>query len=82
MGAASAELKRALASIKDLGPDQARSLPPEFYASEEFLELEKEEIFRKEWVCLGRVAEIPKRGDYFATQLLDEPLIVVRGQDD
>ena len=36
----------------------------------------------KEWVCLGRVAEIPKRGDYFATQLLDEPLIVVRGQDD
>ena len=82
MGAASAELKRALASIKDLGPDQARSLPPEFYASEDFLELEKEEIFRKEWVCLGRVAEIPKRGDYFATQLLDEPLIVVRGQDD
>ena len=81
MGAASADLRKALAGIIELGPDQAKSLPPEFYSSEEFLELEKEEIFRKEWVCVGRVAEIPGRGDYFTTQLLDEPLIVVRGQD-
>ncbi len=81
MGAASAGLKNALAGIIELGPDQARSLPPEFYSSEEFFELEKEEIFRKEWICVGRVAEIPERGDYFTTQLLDEPLIVARGQD-
>ncbi len=82
MGSISAELKEALANIIDLGPGQATTLPPEFYTSESFVELEKEEIFRKEWVCLGRVAEIPKRGDYFTTQLLDEPLIIARGQDD
>ena len=76
------EILEALAEIRDLDAGQARSLPAGFYASEAFLELEKEEIFRKEWVCLGRVAEIPKRGDYFATQLLDEPLVIVRGQDD
>ena len=76
------EILEALAEIRDLDESQARSLPAGFYASEAFLELEKEEIFRKEWICLGRVAEIPKRGDYFTTQLLDEPLIVARGEDD
>ncbi len=76
------EILEALAAIRDLDESQARSLPAGFYASEAFLELEKEEIFRKEWVCLGRVDEVAKRGDFYATQLLDEPLIVVRGQDD
>jgi choline monooxygenase len=57
-------------------------MPNEFYTSEEFLEYEREEIFRKEWICLGRVDEIPNPGDYFTTELIDEPLLVVRGQDD
>ncbi len=82
MTATTTEVMQALAGIRNLGPAQARSLPPEIYTSEAFLELEKEEIFRKEWVCLGRAAEISKRGDYFTTQLLDEPLIVAHGQDD
>ena len=72
----------ALAGIRNLDESHARSLPAGFYSSEAFLELEKEEIFRKEWICLGRIDEISNRGDYFSTQLLDEPLIVVRGQDD
>ena len=76
------EVLEALAEIRDLDESQARSLPAGFYASEEFLELEKEEIFRKEWVCVGRVDEVSKKGDYYTTQLLDEPLIVARGQDD
>ena len=71
----------SLAGIRDLDENHARSLPAGFYSSEAFLELEKEEIFRKEWICLGRVDQVAKRGDYFVTQLLDEPLIVVRGQD-
>ena len=75
------EVLDALAGIKDSESSQARSLPTGFYTSEEYLDLEKEEIFRKEWICLGRVAEIPKPGDYFATELIDEPLIVTRGQD-
>ena len=75
------EVLEALVGIRDLDASQAQSIPTGFYTSEEYLKLEEDEIFRKEWVCLGRVAEIPKRGDYFATQLLDEPLIVARGQD-
>ncbi len=72
----------ALADIKGLGENKARTLPAGFYASDAYLEYEKEEIFRKEWICLGVVDEVRNRGDYFTTQLLDEPLIVVRGNDD
>ena len=74
-------LREALAEIRDFGAGQTLTLPPACYTSEAFLELEKEEIFRKEWICLGRVEEVPKPGDYFTTELIDEPLIVVRGQD-
>ena len=75
------EILQALSEIRDLDASQAHTLPAGFYASEAFLELEKEEIFRKEWVCLGRVDEVSKPGDYFTIELIDEPLVVVRGQD-
>ena len=75
------ELLATLAEIKDMNASEARTLPPAFYTSEEFLELEKKEIFLKEWLCLGRVGEVPNPGDYFAIQILDEPLLVARGHD-
>ena len=53
------EIREALAELKTMDADQSRSMSTEFYSSEAFLEFEKEEIFRKEWICLGRVDEIP-----------------------
>jgi hypothetical protein len=44
----------ALADIRDLDVSQARTLPAGFYSSEAFLEIEKEEIFRKEWLFMVR----------------------------
>ena len=48
---------------------EASTLPPGAYTSEALLALELEEIFAKEWICLGRVEEIPQSGDYFATRI-------------
>ena len=59
----------------------ARSMPVEFYTSPEFLEYEKEYLFRRQWACLGRVEELPTPGDYFTTELVGEPLLVVRTDD-
>ena len=81
MGKTIAAIEQALSEIRGHGFDRSRTMPNEFYTSEEFLEYEREEIFRKEWICLGRVDEIPNPGDYFTTELIDEPLLVVRGQD-
>ena len=45
-----------------LDHDQALSMPPEFYTSEEFFEVEQTQLFHGEWVCLGRTEQIPKVG--------------------
>lgn len=61
-------------------PD-SHGLAPSCYHSPEFHALEVEHIFRKQWLCVGRVDEIPDTGDFFTVEVLDEPLIVVRDQE-
>ena len=70
-----------LAELATLDVEQARTMPTTFYNNQELLEIEKEKVFRQQWACLGHVGEIPNPGDYFATELVDEQLLVVRGED-
>jgi len=70
-----------LRKLRGLSKAQARGMPPGFYTSPEYLEFEKEKLFRKEWICVGHAGEIPKVGDYFTTELIDEQLLVIRGSD-
>ena len=70
-----------LGAIARTDASQARTMPPAFYTSPEFHALENEELFRKEWICLGHVGEVPNPGDYFTTELAGEQLIVARAQD-
>lgn len=58
------------------------SLPPPFYTSTDWLAYESEHLLQDEWLCLGRVDEVAKAGDFFTADVLGEPLIVVRGHDD
>jgi phenylpropionate dioxygenase-like ring-hydroxylating dioxygenase large terminal subunit len=59
---------------------EAYTLPPECYTSSKFFELEVEKIFLKEWLCVGRIDQIPNPGDYFSLVLLGEPLVVTRDE--
>lgn len=59
---------------------RARALPGRFYLSEEFARLEEERLFANGWVAIGRVDELGAPGDYFATEVGKEPLLVVRDQ--
>jgi len=61
---------------------ESLALPPECYASDEWFNFERGAIFDREWVALGHVGNVVERGDYFSIEILGEPLIVVRGQDD
>lgn len=74
-------IREALKALSMLPESAARTMPPAYYTSEKFLAFEREEIFRKEWVCLGHVAEISKLGDFFTTEVVGEQLLVVRGED-
>jgi phenylpropionate dioxygenase-like ring-hydroxylating dioxygenase large terminal subunit len=59
----------------------ASTLPPVLYTSGEVLELEKEVLFGKEWLCVGRAERIANVGDWFTVTIMGEPLIVARDKE-
>lgn len=64
------------------GPlDGARTLPAAAFTNAEVYQREVDRLFGREWLCAGRVDQIPETGDYFCLDLLDEKLVVVRGSD-
>ena len=58
--------------------DQAESLPPACYVDQEFFEFEKEALFFKEWLCVGRESWVKEPGDYFTAKHVGEPLVITR----
>lgn len=56
----------------------AKTAPANWYTSTEVLLRERERIFAREWVCVGREEQIEKPGDYFVATVADESLIVTR----
>jgi choline monooxygenase len=72
------QIRAELASLIHIPRHQARAMSAGYYTSPDFLDLEREELFRKQWICVGHVGEVPRPGDYFTTELMDEPLLVIR----
>lgn len=56
----------------------ASTLPPVLYTSEEVLAFERDAVFAKEWLCVGRADRITEPGDWFTVTIVGEPLVVLR----
>src|SRR5580698_2306368 len=52
--------------------------------SPEFFELEREAIFKRAWLNVGRVEQLPRKGSYYTKDLsvAHTSIVVVRGTDD
>ena len=74
-------IKGALRKNAEASYDRALSMPGIFYTSPEFLELERAHLFSREWICLGRTEELEKPGDYLTATILEEPILLIRGDD-
>jgi Rieske 2Fe-2S family protein len=72
------ELFKSLGESR-LPVNRARHVPGCVYTSPDIFELEKEKIFLKDWLCIGRAEEIENQGDYMTLRILDESVLVVRG---
>lgn len=59
----------------------AATLPPVLYTSEEVLAFERDALFAKEWLCVGRAERIPNPGDWFTVTIAGEPLVVLRDKE-
>lgn len=60
---------------------QARAMPPSVYTSEAFLQRELEDVFAKDWVCVGRSSSLANAGDYVTYELAGQPIFVIRDKD-
>ena len=57
------------------------TLPREAYVAPEHFAAERERIFAREWVLVGRAESVPNAGDVLDVSVLGEALIIVRGDD-
>jgi len=60
---------------------RAWTLPATLYFDPEIYAIEKETIFGQTWQVVGHRDQVAKPGDYFTTELIGEPLLIVRGAD-
>lgn len=59
----------------------ARTLPGEYFTAPEHFALERDRIFAREWLCVGREVELPQAGDFRVVDVAGDSLILVRGHD-
>lgn len=64
-------------------PEIARAwtLPAQLYTHPAVFAAEKERIFSRTWQVVGHGSQVSNPGDYFTTDLIGEPLLLVRGGD-
>lgn len=57
------------------------TLPRPYFVSNEVFAEEREKIFHRRWLCVGRAESIPRACDYFLCSLGSESVIVLRDAD-
>lgn len=51
------------------------------YTSAEVFALEMEQLFASTWIYVGHASQIPRPGDFYATTVGDQPVVMVRHTD-
>ncbi len=59
-------------------PMRAHTLPGKYFASQEVHDRETDQIFLKQWICVGRASSIIEPGDFFLHEMDGESFIIVR----
>ena len=59
----------------------AKTIEPKCYIEEDIFRIESDRVLRSNWISVGRSDDIPEIGDFFTTELIDEPLILVRDSE-
>ena len=63
--------QRSILNAAEQTIENAVALPPSAYIDSDFYNWEVEHIFKKQWLCVGHVSQLPNPGDYFNINLLE-----------
>ncbi|MGH8197207.1 MAG: aromatic ring-hydroxylating oxygenase subunit alpha [Steroidobacteraceae bacterium] len=58
------------------------ALAAHFYSSPQVFALETRRIFHSQWFCVGRMDQIPDKGDCLHVEVAGESVLVLRGRDE
>ena len=61
---------------------QLADIPGGRYVEREFLQLERESLWKRSWLYIYHVDELSKLGSFLLTRKTGSPIVVVRGKDD
>ena len=53
-----------------------------FYVNKKIFELDLEIFFFNQWIFVGHISRIPKKGDYFLFSIGNESIIIIRENED
>jgi glycine betaine catabolism A len=62
----------------DIGTGGAKTLHGRFYTSQEIFAEERERVFSRRWVCIGRESQIADPGSFVVKEVAGESLIILR----
>jgi choline monooxygenase len=62
--------------------EKASTIPSPWYFDPRIARLENERVFARNWQVAGRVDQVRENGQFFTAELGEEPIVVVRGEDD
>ena len=60
---------------------RASTIPARLYNDPVYLELERDRIFARTWQLVGRVDQVREHGQFFTTEIGNDPIVVVRDGD-
>ena len=77
-----ASIEQILSSYDDHAPlAKASTIPASWYVDPRIAQIEIVNVFGKTWQLVARTDQLRQPGDFVATRLAGEPLMVVRGED-
>lgn len=59
---------------------RAETIPSAWYTDRNFLDVDNAAVFSKTWQGVGHVDRLPNVGDYFLTEIADNPVIILRDE--
>src|SRR6516164_1990733 len=77
-----ATIDQILSSYNDRAPlSEAFTIPAAWYTDPRIAEMERLKVFSKTWQLVARTSQLQNAGDFVATRVAGEPIVVVRGMD-
>ena len=60
---------------------RAATIPARWYIDPAFLAFERRQVFARTWQAIGHTRDVANPGDYFACEIVGEPIVVARAKD-